>query len=159
MSALLHRQDEDGEGSPTVPYADGPLEVIPGVWIGSEDNARDWDALTRRGIKAILNVAKEVMTPFDEIVPEPPSGLSPAPTLERSAVPTADPTLYPEDLSVGRPAMHYLKMDWSHGEQNLVENGFPVAMAFVDKVLERGEGVLIQYVILRVFCVPGLTSL
>lgn len=149
MSAFLHRKDEDGEGSPTVPYSDGPLEVIPGVWLGSEDNARDWDVLASRGIKSVLNVAKEVMTPFDEIVPQPPTGLSPTPSLSPPRRSTLLPksTLYPEDRSVGRPDMHYLKTDWSHGEQNLVENGFPTVMAFVDEALERGDGVLVQ-------CVP-----
>jgi tyrosine-protein phosphatase len=44
--------------------------------------------------------------------------------------------------------MHYLKLQWSHGQQNLVQEGFPAAMAFTDAALQRGEGVLIQYVLL-----------
>jgi tyrosine-protein phosphatase len=40
--------------------------------------------------------------------------------------------------------MHYLKLEWSHGEIDLVRKGFPAAMAFVDAALEREEGVLIQ---------------
>ncbi|KAK0456249.1 hypothetical protein EV421DRAFT_1751280 [Armillaria borealis] len=40
--------------------------------------------------------------------------------------------------------MHYLKLMWSHGQQDLVASGFPAAMAFTDAALDRGEGVLIH---------------
>ncbi|EGN96090.1 hypothetical protein SERLA73DRAFT_185626 [Serpula lacrymans var. lacrymans S7.3] len=40
--------------------------------------------------------------------------------------------------------MHYLKLMWSHGQSDLVNEGFPMAMAFVDAALERNEGVLIH---------------
>ncbi|OBZ79131.1 Tyrosine-protein phosphatase pmp1 [Grifola frondosa] len=40
--------------------------------------------------------------------------------------------------------MHYLKLHWSHGQSDLVHEGFPAAFAFVDKALERGDGVLIH---------------
>lgn len=43
--------------------------------------------------------------------------------------------------------MHYLKLNWSHGQRDLVTNGFPTAMAFVDAALQRNQGVLIQYVL------------
>jgi hypothetical protein len=42
--------------------------------------------------------------------------------------------------------MHYLKLQWSHGQQDLVDDGFHDAMAFTDAALQRSEGVLIQYV-------------
>jgi tyrosine-protein phosphatase len=67
----------------------------------------------RLGIKAVLNVAKEVASPFEE----------------------------------GNHAeMSYLKMNWSHGQTDLIKEGFPAAMAFVDDAQGRGEGVLIQSV-------------
>jgi tyrosine-protein phosphatase MSG5 len=106
-AALAVRRDEDGE-SPTVPYADGPIEIIPGIWLGSEDNARDVDGLAQRGIKAVLNVAKEVTVPIET------------------------------------EGLNYLKMDWSHGQSDLIKGGFPAAMAFVDAARERNEGVLVQ---------------
>ncbi|KAF9240956.1 phosphatases II [Melanogaster broomeanus] len=58
ITTALHRKDEDG--SPTVPYLDGPIQILPDIWLGSEDNARDWPGLLERRIKAILNVAKEL---------------------------------------------------------------------------------------------------
>ena len=52
-SSILLRKDEDG--SPSVPYIDGPVQIIPGIWIGSEDNACDWKGLVERGIRSILD--------------------------------------------------------------------------------------------------------
>ncbi|KAF7310653.1 Dual specificity catalytic domain-containing protein [Mycena chlorophos] len=135
------RKVEDG-GSPTVPYLDGPIQIIPGIWLGSQDNAKDWPALRERGIKSILNVAKEVVSPFDDTSAAAFRGFSSTPNLNATA--EAQPTFYPASLATGRPAMHYLKLQWSHGQQNLVEQGFPEAMAFADAALERGDGVLIH---------------
>lgn len=42
--------------------------------------------------------------------------------------------------------MHYLKLSWSHGQPELVKDGFITAMGFIDAALERGDGVLVQYV-------------
>jgi tyrosine-protein phosphatase len=142
---LLHRKEEDG--SPTVPYVDGPIQVIPGIWLGSEENARDWKGLIERGIKTILNVAKEVTSPFDSAAAQPFRPFASTPNLYKKALEPhkqANSTFYPAHLASGRPGMHYLKLEWSHGETDLVQKGFPAAMAFVDAALEREEGVLVQ---------------
>lgn len=120
----MHRKDEDEVT--LSPYADGPVQILPGVWLGNEDNATNWRCLADRGIRAILNVAREVISPFD------------------SAGNEASDTFYP--IHGSRPAMHYLKLSWSHGQPDLVRDGFPKAMAFIDSALERGDGVLVQYV-------------
>ncbi|KAF8203097.1 hypothetical protein BJ912DRAFT_942869 [Pholiota molesta] len=140
-ASLLHRKDEDG-GSDAVPYADGPIQVIPGIWIGSEDNARDWKGLVERGIRSILNVAKEVASPFDALQNQALRPAASTPDFRtRRAV---DPTYYPAHVPSGRPAMHYLKLQWSHGQQNLVQDGFKDGMAFADAALQRGDGCLIH---------------
>ncbi|KAJ7900046.1 hypothetical protein B0H14DRAFT_2672033 [Mycena olivaceomarginata] len=130
-STRLVRKGEDG--SPAVPYADGPIQIIPGIWLGSEDNVKDWSGLLERGIKAVLNVAKEALR----------GGFSSTPNLS-SAPKDSDPTYYPSDLARARPGMYYLKLQWSHGQQDLVEHGFREAMSFTDAALERGDGVLIH---------------
>lgn len=143
-STRLVRKGEDG--SPAVPYADGPIQIIPGIWLGSEDNVKDWSGLLERGIKAVLNVAKEVISPFDAASSQAlRGGFSSTPNLS-SAPKDSDPTYYPSDLARARPGMYYLKLQWSHGQQDLVEHGFREAMSFTDAALERGDGVLIQYV-------------
>lgn len=139
-SSMLHRKDEDG--SPTAPYSDGPIEILPKIWLGAEDNARDWRGLATRKIGSILNVAKEVSSPFDSLTsPE----VSQTPFTGPSNTPQSQGAYYPAD-GTGRPALHYLKLEWSHAQSDLVQRGFPEAMAFVDQSLSRGEGVLIQYV-------------
>ncbi|KAF9480065.1 hypothetical protein BDN70DRAFT_651182 [Pholiota conissans] len=142
-ASLLHRKDEDG-GSEAVPYADGPIQVIPGIWIGSEDNARDWKGLVERGIRSILNVAKEVASPFDSLQATQTLRTAASTPDFRTRRTAADPTYYPAHVPSGRPAMHYLKLQWSHGQQNLVEEGFKDGMAFADAALQRGDGCLIH---------------
>lgn len=145
INPKLHRKEEDG--SPTVPYLDGPIQILPGIWLGSEDNARDWKCLVERRIKSILNVAKEVTSPFDSAAAQPMRPFASTPNLYKKASEPQGPsnsTFYPAHIPSGRPGMHYLKLQWSHGEGDLVQTGFPTAMAFVDAALERDEGVLIQ---------------
>jgi len=147
-ATLLYKDESETKGAP---YLDGPIEVMPGIWLGSEDNARDWPGLVSRRIKAILNVAKEVAGPMDASLTGAPDG-----TL-RNFVSTPDfqkPPTRPSGAywhahtPSGRPAMHYLKLAWSHGQSDLVNVGFVEGMHFVDDALARNEGVLIQYVVL-----------
>ncbi|KAJ7456704.1 hypothetical protein FB451DRAFT_1276890 [Mycena latifolia] len=137
----LHRKGEDAD--PAVPYADGPIQIIPGIWLGSEDNVKDWTGLLERGIKSVLNVAKEVVSPFDAAPSQALRAFSSTPNLNNMPK-DPDPTYYPSNPASGRPGMHYLKLQWSHGQQDLVEHGFREAMAFTDAALERGDGVLIH---------------
>lgn len=141
ITTALHRTDEDG--SPTAPYANGPIQILPGIWLGSEDNARDWSGLLERRIRAILNVAKEVTSPFDSSAAQPLRPFASTPNLTSKAMQSSS-TYYPPHIPSGRPGMHYLKLPWSHGEADLVQEGFPTAMAFVDAALDRHEGILIH---------------
>lgn len=144
-SSLLHRKEEEG-GSPTIPYTDGPVQIIPGVWLGSEDNARDWKVLIERGIRSILNVAKEVTSPFDSLAAQPLRSTVSFPNL-KSGTPNSESTYYPPHVPSGRPGMHYLKLQWSHGQKDLVNDGFQAGIAFADAALARGDGILIQSVL------------
>lgn len=140
-SAILRRTDEGD--APAASYLDGPIEIMPGVWLGSEDNARDWQCLVKRGIKSILNVAKEVASPFETShVQQPIRTFVSTPNLPSR--PRQINTYQPAHLPSGRPPMHYLKLAWSHGQTDLVRTGFAEGMKFVDSALARHEGVLIQ---------------
>ncbi|KAI0001981.1 hypothetical protein BJV77DRAFT_970572 [Russula vinacea] len=107
-----------------------------------EDNTRDWRGLVTRKIGSILNVAKEVSSPFDSSTS---TGVTQIPSTEEPLrnAPLSQGAYYPAD-GAGRPALHYLKLEWSHAQSDLVQRGFPEAMAFVDQSLARGEGVLIH---------------
>lgn len=140
-SAILHRTDEGD--APSASYLNGPIEIMPLIWLGSEDNARDWQTLVKRGIRSILNVAKEVASPFEPSQNhQQMRNVVSTPNLAQ--FPQETGTYQPAHLPSGRPPMHYLKLSWSHGQTNLVRNGFPEAMAFVDEALARNEGVLVQ---------------
>ncbi|KAG5644721.1 hypothetical protein DXG03_007850 [Asterophora parasitica] len=139
-NSLIHRK-EDGDDAP---YVDGPTQIIPGIWLGSEDNARDWQGLIERGIKSVLNVAKEVASPLDPGHISQPHlrAVSSTPNFKNTRNPHS--TYHPPNIATGRPGMHYLKLQWSHGQQDLVDVGFHAAMAFTDAALQRGEGVLVH---------------
>lgn len=125
----------------SIPYADGPVQIMPGIWLGSEDNARDFQGLAERKIKAILNVAKEVASPFDNVPAKPLRSVVSTPNLAQKH---STDTYCPPHLASGRPGVHYLKLLWSHGQQDLVKGGFPEAMAFADAAAQRGDGILIH---------------
>lgn len=82
-------------------------------------------------------MAKEIQ---DEI-------LGPAPGAPAASGSKPAPVFYPADPTTGRPELHYLQLPWSHGQPDLVKNGFPQAMAFADDSIRRGKGVLVQYVL------------
>ena len=146
-TTLLRQREDD---SPSVPYADGPIEILPGIWLGSEDSARDWRGLIKRGIKSILNVAKEVVCPIDASTSK--SLRSSVSTSDLSAEPQdSKPTYFPAHILTGRPGLHYLKLPWSHGQPDLVNVGLPAAFDFVDKSISRGDGILIQWVFQKKF--------
>ncbi|KAJ3971341.1 hypothetical protein EV361DRAFT_949798 [Lentinula raphanica] len=141
VTFLQHNREQ--EGDPAVPYADGPIQIIPGIWLGSEDNARDWNGLINRGIKSILNVAKEVASPFEPAnTSQSLRSVVSTPNLNKSL--DTSPTYHPPQPATGRPGLHYLKLPWSHGQRDLVTDGFPAAMKFTDEALQRGDGVLIH---------------
>ncbi|KAK4057598.1 tyrosine/serine/threonine protein phosphatase [Microbotryomycetes sp. JL221] len=53
------------------PYERGPKEILPGVWLGSEQNAQDPQVLRQWRISHVLNVAKEVGCPWtDDVIEE-----------------------------------------------------------------------------------------
>ncbi|GAA5896919.1 uncharacterized protein JCM6883_007055 [Sporobolomyces salmoneus] len=54
------------------PYALGPREILPGIWLGSEQNAKDPRVLKDWEFGFVLNVAKEVDCPWvdEEVEPE-----------------------------------------------------------------------------------------
>jgi len=146
LASTLSNRKEDEGGDGSAPYADGPIEVMPGIWLGSEDNTRDWPGLRERRIRAILNVAKEVASPYDTETATTLRPTASTPNMHGKYKDGSQDTYYPPHLASGRPGMHYLKLQWSHGQQNLVNDGFQEAMSFTDAAVERGDGILIQCV-------------
>ncbi|GAA5876065.1 hypothetical protein JCM16303_007008 [Sporobolomyces ruberrimus] len=63
--------EDNGEEVEEFPYALGPREILPGIYLGSEQNARDPKVLDEWKFGFVLNVAKEVDCPWtDEVIEE-----------------------------------------------------------------------------------------
>ncbi|GAA5864992.1 hypothetical protein JCM1840_005700 [Sporobolomyces johnsonii] len=64
-------QDEAAGEVEEFPYALGPREILPGIFLGSEQNAKDAQILREWKIGFVLNVAKEVECPWvDDTIEE-----------------------------------------------------------------------------------------
>ncbi|KAB5594324.1 hypothetical protein CTheo_2254 [Ceratobasidium theobromae] len=163
-TAYATRAKEDGTGAP---YADGPIQILPGIWLGQEENARNWPDLAARGIRWVLNVAKEVAPcadsagdakPVDRLrirpsastpnLAQPHSAFlsrrKPGPAPESQPEQPPQPRAVPFTPPTGGPALLYIHLPWSHGQSDLVKVGFPTAMSFVDHAQRKGQGVLIH---------------
>lgn len=85
-------------------YASGPVEIMPGLFIGDEHNARDDEMLSDLNITTILNVAKETVLPFQQEAGTAPMPMRPSfstsvatPSAEQFFTPPT--TAYPSYLS------------------------------------------------------------
>ncbi|KAL1408479.1 tyrosine/serine/threonine protein phosphatase [Vanrija albida] len=102
------------------PYYDGPVELVPGVWLGAEDSFWRWDVWAPAATRvAVINVAQEIENPFDESTrddgwewPQPSvSAGSKKPKVVIKSYPAED----------DRPIVDYAHLRWSHGEAGLAE--------------------------------------
>lgn len=100
------------------PYADGPRELIPGVWLGAEDSPFHFDVWAPNSVTvATVNVAQEIENPFDE-------------NADMEAIATGWTSFKGKsDLALsthvadghGQPNIEYAHLRWSHGESGLSE--------------------------------------
>ncbi|KAK4683876.1 tyrosine-protein phosphatase MSG5, partial [Tremellales sp. Uapishka_1] len=51
---------------PLEPYADGPIELIPGVFLGAEHSVTPLSLWARGSFVRVMNVAQEIPNPFDD---------------------------------------------------------------------------------------------
>lgn len=134
---LVSYSEEHVQGDASQPYADGPVQVVPGVWIGAEESVFQYDIWAGPSSRArVVNVAKEVPNPFDG---------------ERTQ----------DGLDID-----YLHLKWGHGQGDLAnvpsegqlgakqsvgevreDAGFWDAIQWMEAGRERAEPVLIQSVV------------
>ena len=96
------------EGHARPPYADGPVQVVKGVWIGNEESVERFDEWVGEGNRGmIVNVAKELEDPYKGQQQE---------ETDRADI---DSVARSYAATEGRPALTYLKLDWTHGETDL----------------------------------------
>ncbi|EIW68589.1 hypothetical protein TREMEDRAFT_31601 [Tremella mesenterica DSM 1558] len=108
--------------SRATPYEHGPVEIVPGVFLGAEDNVHDFIAGPSRRMR-IINVAQEVEDPFMGIAQQISTsshgkesiGLS-----GQSGVKGKEKVRLVR-YQVGDKVVEYAHLRWSHGEAGLAD--------------------------------------
>ncbi|RKP14796.1 protein-tyrosine phosphatase-like protein, partial [Piptocephalis cylindrospora] len=126
------------------PYRDGPVEIIPGIYLGTEVNAADPRVLAKFGIGYVLNVAKEVSLPWDpHHVLISPQSIADIPAIQApiSSPPSSSPNVPPTHTISG--SLRYKKFAWGHNQENLADF-FDVAFAYLDEAKAHRVGALVH---------------
>lgn len=116
----------------TVPYQHGPVQILPGIWLGAEESVSRWDVWatnTTENRVRVVNVAQEVKDPFDPGLSSRVSAWWSAPSALPEEIPRRKLMLkaYPASASaVGDgatpiPYVEYCHARWSHGELGLAD--------------------------------------
>ncbi|KAJ1654519.1 tyrosine/serine/threonine protein phosphatase [Dispira simplex] len=131
-------------------YRVQPMEILPNLYLGDENNAANMAVLKRLGIQYILNVAREVENPFRNRA----TSLNAVSTLDSAAsrtsscrptraasvdthsVPVSEESEDPEHIT-------YKKFSWTHSQDNL-DQYFEHAFAYIDQARDAGKAVLVH---------------
>ena len=138
----------------SMPYKRGPVEILPGLYLGSERNAKDKNCLSQLNITAILNVGEECKNFYTTEMSETPSSskstlspvYNPLNIISGSDV-SIDFGSHFSQATVGIPhsadtstgsqssfpfAVKYKHLPWSHNQQD-IQTHFDDAFAFIDE--------------------------
>ncbi|ODO03021.1 hypothetical protein I350_05865 [Cryptococcus amylolentus CBS 6273] len=102
------------------PYEDGPIEVVPGVWLGAEESAWRFGvwAVGKSKVR-IVNVAQEIDDPFDLSVRADPGWSGTGSEKKGSMKLKTYPSI--SEGPAARPEVEYCHVRWSHGELGLAD--------------------------------------
>lgn len=91
----------------TGPYHDGPVRIMPYLYLGAEKNTLDLDQLRQLSIQCMLNVAAEVQHPHEHLFSPLDNPVIPSPSLSRastaSSVASSLNTITPPDSAASSP--------------------------------------------------------
>jgi hypothetical protein len=90
-------------------YANGPVELVPGVYLGAEESMLEYHTWASTSRVRILNVAQELDDPWMHQ------------QTDRKGKGKAIGAFYPADAGANRPDVEYRHLLWSHGEAGLAE--------------------------------------
>ena len=96
---------------PAVPYEDGPVQILPGIYLGAEESALDL-SWVQGNVVRIMNVAQEIEDPF--------------------GCRSDDKVKLAEYYSSHGLKIEYCHLRWSHGEGGLA--GLPTGASLVDLI-------------------------
>ncbi|KAI9266963.1 protein-tyrosine phosphatase-like protein [Sporodiniella umbellata] len=128
-------------------YPQGPVQIMPYLFLGSEKNAQQVDP--SGSIQAILNVAVEV-NPLDESRYQSmddliSAAIAPSPSLSKASTISTGSSLMEEEM-VDDPPNHligYHKLPWEHNQENLVAE-LQKAVAIIDQARSANQTILVH---------------
>lgn len=110
------------------PYADGPRELLPGIWLGAEDSVWHFDVWARGASQvALVNVAQEIENPFDNPTadswnwPTAAKGKAKVALTHHAAAAASAAVAGETGHATSQPAIEYAHLRWSHGEGGLAD--------------------------------------
>ncbi|ORY07065.1 DSPc-domain-containing protein [Basidiobolus meristosporus CBS 931.73] len=106
------------------PYENGPVCILPLLYLGTESNASSKENLQKFDIHYILNVAKEVTNPY-------------------LRDPHSCDSRIPLESGSDRRFVGYKKFPWGHNQENIVDS-FEAAFSYIDEARSRGFPVLVH---------------
>jgi protein-tyrosine phosphatase len=120
-------------------YPNGPVNIMPFLYLGSEKNTLDFDKLKELNIGAILNVAAEVNNPFtkEEIIPSPSLSKASSVSSGTSSIKTIQST------KSDNSNMEYRKLPWEHNQDNLVVE-LKKAIDIIDRARSSNQTILVH---------------
>lgn len=101
-------------------YRNGPVEILPNIYLGSERNGQNAAQLAMRNIGFILNVAEEC---------------------KRVPLQHASNSLASTESAA--ESVEYLNLPWSHNHHNMIAD-LPKAFAFIEAALHLNKSILIH---------------
>lgn len=130
----------------TDPYSNGPIEIMPHLYLGSEQNTLNMDQLRELNIQSILNVAAEVSHPYQDMFQSIQS-IIPSPTLSKSSTISSTSTIhtnYSSDSLLHHPSdIIYHKLNWEHNQENLVLE-LEKAIDIIDRSRSVNQNILVH---------------
>ncbi|WVQ97473.1 hypothetical protein IAU59_004587 [Kwoniella sp. CBS 9459] len=102
------------------PYSDGPVEILPGIFLGAEESVFRFDVYAAGKSRVrIVNVAQEVDDPFDPASTSMPGWSMGGAGGKGKGKEKMKLAQYPSVR--GGPEVEYCHVRWSHGELGLAE--------------------------------------
>lgn len=124
-------------------YSNGPIEMLPNLFLGDETNASDPETLRRLNIGFVLNVAREVENPLLETESRVGWQLLSTEAVGETASLYLKKHRFHTPVSRHSHSVFSKKLFWDHNQDNILEF-FNSAFRFIDMARSLGMGVLVH---------------
>ena len=131
-----------------------PIEILPYLYLGSAKLAAHQDVVTEFNIVAIMNVAKEAMTPTDIVFQQAPNSAPATKTeaIEKYQFPTFTKFTHENEdkkhrrtstMDANSKPIEYARFKWSHYQEDF-SMYLNMCISFIEKHRSKRENVMIH---------------